>query len=518
MKKSPHAHVVEALAVGWLVLVAYCVVLFWLRGYAWRAFTSGAQVRETAQPSGLIPDSIEKDPNATVASKVLATCTCDGRDTLWISDFVYRGDAQWPMVTLEYDREGETLHLVHWHDQSGLFVLNHYSKAKSTAGRGSVQSRLYAGPDGVSDQPAKDVGRFVEPIVVRPAWPKWWKGIVYDGGSRQFCRIDFDGRRVAKGPVIAAGLHPVQVGIPEKRESLVFVDWTPPLRPSREGEKADYSNDMVRVGPRAGMYAGDQAMVLDKDSRIYVLDVATLTLTGPVGELPAVGPRSSNRPKDLLAYAVRGLHVDHRYAGCVVAAVAADGTDMELQAYDKEGHPIAWGEHYSRVGFSQSPGASGALASRYVIECLHPLSLSLLSVVLGPRIEALAGHRGLLILADSFVATHAAIAESYVLDRLIWVAAMLLPAILLAVWLGWRVAHEAAVAGLSGPAARGWTIATVALGVPAYIAYRLTRPQVTLVTCAHCGNPRRPDMERCHRCGAPWQVLELAAPSWEVKD
>jgi hypothetical protein len=518
MKKPSRAYLVQTLALGWPVLVMYCVALFWLRWETWRAFTNGAQVRETAQPSGLIPGSIEEDPNVTVASKVLATCTCDGHDTLWISDLVYRGDSSWPIIATEYDREGEVLHLTYWDEQSGLFVLNDYAKPKSETGRTSLQSRRYAGPDGVSDRPAKELGRFIGPVVVRPAWLKPWKGIVYDGGSRQFCRIDFDGRRIAKGPAIPAGLRPLQIGMPQEREGTLSLDWTPPLRPAREGEKAEYLNEMIRVYPRMGLHYGDQALVLNGDSRIYVLDVATLTLTGPVGELPAVGLRSSNRPKDLLAYSIRSLHMDHQYAGCVVAAVAADGTDMELQAFDKEGRRIAWGEHYSKTGFMQSPGASGALASRYVLECLHPLSLSLLSVVLGPRIEAMAGHRGLFVLADSFVATHAASPESYVLDRIVWVAAMLLPAIFLAAWLGWKVSTEASTAGLSGPAVRGWTIATVAFGVPAYITYRLTRPRVTLVTCLHCGNPRRPDMERCHRCGAPWQVPELAAPSWQVKD
>jgi uncharacterized OB-fold protein len=39
-----------------------------------------------------------------------------------------------------------------------------------------------------------------------------------------------------------------------------------------------------------------------------------------------------------------------------------------------------------------------------------------------------------------------------------------------------------------------------------------------LVTCANCGRMRRPDMEKCHRCGSKWYVPELIPPTWRVLD
>ena len=61
-------------------------------------------------------------------------------------------------------------------------------------------------------------------------------------------------------------------------------------------------------------------------------------------------------------------------------------------------------------------------------------------------------------------------------------------------------------------------LATVALGLAGYIAYRLTRPKVVMVTCANCGRLRRPDLERCQHCGRSWEMGDLGAPGWRVRE
>ncbi|MHC4740176.1 MAG: hypothetical protein ACYS9Y_14805, partial [Planctomycetota bacterium] len=61
-----------------------------------------------------------------------------------------------------------------------------------------------------------------------------------------------------------------------------------------------------------------------------------------------------------------------------------------------------------------------------------------------------------------------------------------------------------------------WLIGTVVFGLAAYISYRLTRPRETLVSCPNCGRLRRPDMDKCHRCGSGWVVAEMVAPNWRV--
>jgi hypothetical protein len=95
---------------------------------------------------------------------------------------------------------------------------------------------------------------------------------------------------------------------------------------------------------------------------------------------------------------------------------------------------------------------------------------------------------------------------------------LMLPGLLLAGILAWRVNRDSAEIGLSPNARRFWLIATLAFGLVGYITYKLTRPSITLVTCANCGNPRRPDMEKCHRCGSGWHVPEITPPHWRVLD
>jgi hypothetical protein len=95
---------------------------------------------------------------------------------------------------------------------------------------------------------------------------------------------------------------------------------------------------------------------------------------------------------------------------------------------------------------------------------------------------------------------------------------IILPSIILAIFLAWRVGKDAMVVGLSENVKVFWILATIAFGLAGYITYRLTRPGITLVTCTNCGRMRRPDMEKCHRCGSKWHVPELIPPTWRVID
>jgi hypothetical protein len=100
------------------------------------------------------------------------------------------------------------------------------------------------------------------------------------------------------------------------------------------------------------------------------------------------------------------------------------------------------------------------------------------------------------------------------------IAALILisPSFVLAAWLTRRVAKDAAAVGLTRNLRTFWALTTLTFGLTGYITYRLTRPRITLVTCANCGKPRRPDMETCHHCNSEWQVPEFAAPTWSVLD
>ena len=129
-----------------------------------------------------------------------------------------------------------------------------------------------------------------------------------------------------------------------------------------------------------------------------------------------------------------------------------------------------------------------------------------------------AGHRGLFLLPNSFVAMKARDGREPMYERALYALMLMIPAILLALLLVSRILRDATRLGLPKIARRFWIIATIAFGPAGYITYLLTRPKVTLVTCANCGKIRRPDMDLCHRCGSEWVVPELTPPEWRVLD
>jgi hypothetical protein len=142
----------------------------------------------------------------------------------------------------------------------------------------------------------------------------------------------------------------------------------------------------------------------------------------------------------------------------------------------------------------------------------------LASYLAGPHLEAPAGCRSLFLLPDSFVAMSARDVHAGWVGRFSRALSLALPAFLLSLLLAWRVTRDGARLGLSKNTRAAWVAGTVLFGLPAYITYRLTRPRVTLVTCTNCGTGRRPDRERCQRCGSPWVVPELVPPAWRVLD
>jgi hypothetical protein len=95
---------------------------------------------------------------------------------------------------------------------------------------------------------------------------------------------------------------------------------------------------------------------------------------------------------------------------------------------------------------------------------------------------------------------------------------LILPSITLSVFLAWWVGKNAAIVGLSGNERLFWILGTIAFGLVGYITYRLIRSKSALVTCQNCGKPRRPDMDKCHRCKSKWHVPELIPPVWRVID
>jgi hypothetical protein len=318
--------------------------------------------------------------------------------------------------------------------------------------------------------------------------------------------------------------------------------------------------------------AGPYLLVLDETGRIDMLDKETLTFAGTAGRLPVpqtlFGYESSISPRELLDYNVWPLsltthffetteekheskevffgespgsfgpptaRIEKKYLGLFAASLSHDGTSLALTAYDENGVQnrientkltrYRDGRRVTSIPSSKAIlfevlWAPAMTICKYLTENLHPPILSLASYFTARSFEAASGHRALFLLPNSFIGLRARAGNKNInaAERFMSALSLISPAIILAIVLAHIINKDAVVVGLSKNTRLYWVFGTLAFGPVAYITYRLTRPKITLVTCQNCGKPRRPDMDKCHRCKSDWHVPELTPPLWRVLD
>ena len=373
-------------------------------------------------------------------------------------------------------------------------------------------TKLYAGPKGVSQTPHSKIGRFGSPIVFfEPPYLSYWPAarciaascIVYDRMSRCFFAIDLENQTVRRGP--------------ELKDSTI--------RPLEIGSSSDFYTFRSRFDFWSKRYSSLSSSgylpIVDESGRIDLIDPNTLELSGPAGYLPR--PRTlfgwgSRKPKNLLAYDFKTAAIGPQWTkgehlGMVVGSLSRQGMWMTLAVFDKEGNRVR--TTHTKTNFFEVSWGPELVMTKYLFESLHPPVLTLASFFTAYSFESGSTHRALFFMPNSFVALlrdH----QGSIFSTFLIVLLIMLPAFLFAGFLSWLVVRDAVVIGLSPNSRRIWLLGTLAFGLTGYITYRLTRPKITLVTCQNCGNPRRPDMSRCHRCKSDWHVPELTPPTWRV--
>jgi len=460
---------------------------------------------------------------------------------------------------------------VHFDRSLGLIVYRDTRKIRQFDGT-YVTRRItgYIGPDGIAEEPGEELGRFVDPLVARESNRAW---IVYDHSLRRFFAVDWFQSTVRKGPQFAenATNRPVQIGRLGKNDSCVWVNLREPmireLPESPPQSEADANTpDEVRTelasiygpeymklfnntGPRSARlvplvqtfsYGFDtkKSFVLDASGRIDLLNRDTLEIVGRAGVLPLPDTlfphkaRDPAAPADVFAYQFRPVFVgqDRTYAGCAVAAVSRDATALTLHVFDPNGRRV--GDASTTCGYAERrrgwssvraayfhlPGARVLTGLKYLLESMHPPVLLFLSHFTASRIEAAAGHRAVFVLPNSFVAMASRNMRYGPVRRFLEALPFILLSVGLAGIFAGQVARDCSRLGISRRERLWWIVAAMLLGLPVVLTHRLTRPRTTLVTCRNCGRPRRPDMDKCHRCASPWEVAELTPPAWRVLD
>lgn len=550
---SKKRYLTSVFANGFVVIILLSIPLFYCRLYC-TEFLLISMPHDARcvriKPSGLLPARFEITPEV-----LKSTVTARIDDTIHFPSLGFAGyvdPVNRERCLYYYDERNDWLYL---DKQTGLLNYSHtfQTRKKSKLVRQIVH--LYAGPEGVGKIPDRSLGRF-NYILIAQSKSEYF---VYDKKLRQFFSIDFHNRTIIKSePLKDAKLHnPLDIGRIKKQYGGTrggFIRWKPPEEPVSEEEARAKGIRRKRNGRYYASVldaywcsAGRNILVLDKSGRIDLLDRKTLTFVGTAGRLPA--PRSlftsekCSHPQSLLAYDVYPLtyyeeHIPDEtgpcsgtYAGLCVSAINREGTTIALAVFDPNGKLIA--RQHSELQDCSTYGRSLPsceayyfarawapfhTAVLYLIENLQPPALSVAAFLAGETIEATAGHRALFILPNSFIAMIGrADQESFSWQILIGFL-IICPSLILSAFLAWRGNIDAGRVGLSKNAKALWLVGTIAFGLVAYITYRLTRPRITLVTCANCGKMRRPDQDNCHHCNDTWKGPELAAPAWRVVD
>jgi len=500
-------------------------------------------------PSGLVPPELENDPNVVSHSQVSASMYTEEPWFLGIVDYLEARGPGGRHSNIYYGRYDAKNWVWIYFDEGIGQMSCHYNTTLMTMPDKTIhlkEEQLYVGPEGISVTADKSLGRFMNPIVDSTPWewPTRPPRTVYDRKQRRFFAIDFDKRTVFKGPQLSKDdkHKPVQMGRLIKNPSFVHINWLDPhiKVPDEEKEKGRYprsSSTKPLPGTNYARGAGPYLLVLDETGRIDLLDRETLEFAGTAGFLPnpQYSSTGSAKPVDLLGYRAFGLTstIDTKYRGMCAASICREGTAMTAAVFDEKGKLVGRnfskytkGYHWrdeeiipsGRAVFFEAPWAPASTIGKYLVENLHPPLLSIASYFTADSFEASSGHRGLFILPNSFAAMKGRDISGNIADKTYAALLIILPSIILAILLAWRVSKDATTVGLSEKAKLYWMLGTLALGLTTYITYRLTRPKITLVTCANCGNLRRPDMDRCHRCGSKWHVPELTPATWRVID
>jgi hypothetical protein len=479
---------------GLQVLVLLGITIFLVRyscEVALVAYLPPSANRVSISNSGLLLPKNEKFPDGS------STISAHGRinpftlPTRWRSYEIHYTFAS--LGIFEYLRSGE-LDLRHFNlnrldDNYGTY----FNKDTGLVFYRTDLYDYFLGPEGISGRPDESLGRFFSPII--------GPSVIYSRQNKCFFTIDLKDRTLRKGPELTdSKRRPIQIIGPNFRPKECSVFFT---------------------GPYGTVYKPrDYRAVLDESGRIDLLDLKTLDLIGPAGFLPR--PRTffgwgSRRSKDLLAYDIELLSENNQkdYVGMAVGSLSRQGTTMALAVFDKKGNQIKTA--HTKPEFFKAPWEPTLMVTKYIFESLHPPVLTLASFFTAYSFDARSTHRALFLMPNSFVAM-ARDYEGNIFYMFLLVLLLMLPGIMFAALLAWRVARDASIIGLSNNARRFWLVGTLAFGLVGYITYRLTRPKVTLVTCANCGKLRRPDADICHHCGSKWDVPELTPPAWRVVD
>ena len=507
-------YIINIAGTGILVILLLSIIFFWadkLWDSAVLDNTKQHNYDVTISPSGLIANeqSIEKEyaaknekylPSGTIAFMNHNCSWVLG----WLRD-MEEEEAKLKNITLQVITD----HGGTYYDESmGLFI--NYNLVKSSEGqkRWIKKINFYIGPEGISDKPGEQLGRFVRPLIKDDISHK--KVVVfYDKGLRRFFRVKISDaeKSVTKGAELDSETYnPVKISYKAItkfdrnilsngfREPYLFIT-------QENGEKKRVADE------NSYTYASEKYLiVVNKNNIINLLDTETLELKY-AGRLPIY-------TKQQYSYSITPVFLNGNYKGLTASTISSNFKYMDTFVFDATGEKV--NDKESRLHEEKLPGGIASLLGKYIIESLQPAGFNILSYLTAHNYDGSKSQQAMFVRPNSFIAMFANDNNELFLIRLLVALVIMGPSLIIGVLLGWRVGKRAKALGMSRRVVRLWTYGVIFTGVAGYLTFRFTKHAEAMVTCKNCGQLRRVEQDNCHNCKTNWQMKHLENANWRI--
>lgn len=483
----------HVITVGMLVTIFYAGILVTIRGYFLHQNKKETDDTKYVSllPSGLAPQ-YDEDPNyyPSCASAVVNPVP------FWTRWGIYQ-DMSIALTQRNWQERTYPFYSCEFDPSRGLMVAT-IQMHPSYSGMGKYKSKtsqIYAGPEGVAEQP-ENLGRFSESSIISSGVQSH-EYILYDPTLSRFFLLDLSKPILRTGPelpntFIIKGLLPESYNFwrdLEKNKQFIELGWGPPRL------KTDQRHLETLYKDRPSWLR-----VLEPSGKISLLNTTTLEFE----KYPNGPPRPG---KDVLAYRIRPVCEAGKMIGVIAGSLTSSKIILDVYHVNQEGILSTPKHAEADLPFSKAT---------YLLESIQGPLWGLFSLIAAPGIDVVENQRAVFILGDSAEGRLGQVLPKHGLVVLGVAMGMLFPSLLLSLVLAQLTTRNAKTLGFSKQACRWWMYGVFVFGLPAYITYRLTRPRMVMVTCINCGKLRRPDWDHCQHCGSAWQVPELTPPAWRV--
>jgi len=191
--RSRSNYLIQVITAGFLVLVFLSLSLFWARLVCTSVLAGIMPMDYRAvviTPSGLVPAAIESDPNVVRHSRVHARIMHGAPQALGIANYISdKAPEGRNSIIYYFDPEDENPAWIYFDERTGQINCRWPDVERMPDGTVKRQMvQIYVGPEGISEIPDEDIGRF-NSLIVDVSDIGWGQLTLYDKKLRQFFAV-----------------------------------------------------------------------------------------------------------------------------------------------------------------------------------------------------------------------------------------------------------------------------------------------------------------------------------------